>query len=96
MNYILLSGSSGAIGKEIKKFLLRKKENILELDLLGNPSVDATNEKSVKTARDTFSEHRYQREANKMNINRIIDQTSPNSNKNKKKENSTMHSYFHH
>ena len=47
------------------------------------------NEKSVKTARDTFSEHRYQREANKMNINRIIDQTSPNSNKNKKKKNRT-------
>ncbi len=48
MSYILLTGSSGAIGKEIKKFLIRKKENILELDLLGNPSVDATNEKSVK------------------------------------------------
>ena len=47
------------------------------------------NEKSVKTARDTFSEHRYQREVNKMNINRIIDQTSPNSNKNKKKKNRT-------
>ena len=46
--YILLTGSSGAIGKEIKKQLLIKNKNILELDLMGEPSVDATNENSVK------------------------------------------------
>ena len=46
--YILLTGSSGVIGKEIKKYLLNQDKNILELDLLGEPSIDATNEKSVK------------------------------------------------
>ncbi len=53
--YILLSGSSGAIGKEIKNNLLKKNKKILELDLLGNPSVDGTNEKSVQ---DFFSIHK--------------------------------------
>tara|TARA_B100001093_G_scaffold426682_1_gene420747 strand:- start:3234 stop:3926 length:693 start_codon:yes stop_codon:yes gene_type:complete len=48
MNYILLTGSSGVIGKEIKKYLLSEGKQLLELDLLGDPSVDATNEDSVK------------------------------------------------
>jgi NAD(P)-dependent dehydrogenase (short-subunit alcohol dehydrogenase family) len=48
MSYILLTGSSGVIGKEIKKYLLSKGKHLLELDLLGDPSVDATNEDSVK------------------------------------------------
>ena len=57
MDYILLTGSSGAIGKEIKRILKEGRwgENIIELDLLGNPSVDATNEKAVK---DFFEIHK--------------------------------------
>lgn len=55
MSYILLTGSSGAIGKEIKKFLLDQNKNILELDLLCEPYVDATNESSVV---DFFNYHR--------------------------------------
>lgn len=48
MNYILITGSSGQIGKEIKNNLINENKNILELDLFGTPSVDATNEESVK------------------------------------------------
>ena len=41
----------------------------------------------VSLAKDVFDA--LEMKANKMNINRIIDQTSPNSNKNKKKKNRT-------
>lgn len=46
--YILLTGSCGAIGKEIKKKLINQNKKILGLDLMGNPSVNATDEESVK------------------------------------------------
>ena len=46
--YILLTGSSGAIGKEIKNYILKQNKQILELDLLSEPSIDATDEVSVK------------------------------------------------
>jgi NAD(P)-dependent dehydrogenase (short-subunit alcohol dehydrogenase family) len=54
--YILLTGSKGAIGKEIKKELLDQNKNILELDLLGNPSIDATNEDSVRKFFEIYKE----------------------------------------
>jgi len=55
---ILLTGSCGAIGKEIKKYLLENGEKIIELDLMSNPSVDATNEQSVKSFFEKYSEEK--------------------------------------
>jgi 3-oxoacyl-[acyl-carrier protein] reductase len=44
---ILLTGSRGSIGGNIKK-CLSKKYDIIELDIKSNPSVDATDEKCVR------------------------------------------------
>lgn len=52
---ILITGSNGAIGKIIKKYFSDKDEDILELDLNNTYSVNATDEKSVKTFFETFS-----------------------------------------
>tara|TARA_R110001632_G_scaffold96504_1_gene202886 strand:+ start:14368 stop:15048 length:681 start_codon:yes stop_codon:yes gene_type:complete len=44
---ILLTGSEGFIGKNLKKYL-KKNYNIFELDLNSTPPVDATDEEQVK------------------------------------------------
>lgn len=50
--YILVTGSEGFIGKNVKKYIKEHfkeyKYDILELDIKGNISVDATDENSVK------------------------------------------------
>ena len=45
--YTLITGSSGFIGREIKKNLLSQNVKILELDLLGENPIDATSEDFV-------------------------------------------------
>ena len=46
MSYILLTGSNGQIGKQIKTEC-QSKFKILELDLMAEPSIDATKESDV-------------------------------------------------
>jgi NAD(P)-dependent dehydrogenase (short-subunit alcohol dehydrogenase family) len=47
MSYILLTGSNGQIGKQIKTEC-QSKFKILELDLMAEPSIDATKESDVR------------------------------------------------
>ena len=51
---ILLTGSSGAIGKHVKQYF-EKTYDIIELDYCNNISVDATDEKSVKTFFEVYT-----------------------------------------
>jgi NAD(P)-dependent dehydrogenase (short-subunit alcohol dehydrogenase family) len=76
--YILISGSSGALGNAVKENLLQNGKNILEMDYLGNPSVDATNEDSIKKFFEHHKDKKIESIINCLGISDAVPLTSKN------------------